>query len=219
MHESIGAFPSIILAAGSYTAVATHQDQHLFARLHRRGGRRPRYRGAAVRPGPGRRGTWQPAARSPARRWSLERVSAARRSGGVASATSARIASSEDRRLLLLRRRAGGSRRSPPPPRGGPRPACSGTFATRMLAHLVVDLLVAQVALARRPAACSRSSTVSAYSSASEVMVATTTCTGASQSGSLPAESSIRMPMKRSNEPRIARCSITGACRAPSSPT
>jgi hypothetical protein len=27
VHESIGAFPSIILAAGSYTAIATHQDE------------------------------------------------------------------------------------------------------------------------------------------------------------------------------------------------
>lgn len=28
LHESIGAFPSIILAAGTYTAVATHQEQN-----------------------------------------------------------------------------------------------------------------------------------------------------------------------------------------------
>ena len=27
VHESIGAFPSLILAAGDYTAVATHQDK------------------------------------------------------------------------------------------------------------------------------------------------------------------------------------------------
>ena len=27
MHESVGAFPTLILAAGNYTAVAKHQDQ------------------------------------------------------------------------------------------------------------------------------------------------------------------------------------------------
>ena len=51
------------------------------------------------------------------------------------------------------------------------------------------------------------------------VIDATTTCTGASQVGSAPACSSIRMPMKRSRLPTIARCSITGACRSPLSAT
>jgi hypothetical protein len=46
------------------------------------------------------------------------------------------------------------------------------------------------------------------------VMEATTTCTGASQAGKAPACCSIRMPMKRSRLPTMARCSITGWRRA-----
>jgi hypothetical protein len=47
------------------------------------------------------------------------------------------------------------------------------------------------------------------------VIEATTTCTGASQAGSAPACCSIRMPMKRSRLPTMARCSITGWWRLP----
>ena len=44
------------------------------------------------------------------------------------------------------------------------------------------------------------------------------TCTGASQNGNAPAKCSIRMPMKRSNEPISARWIITGVCSALSAP-
>ncbi len=47
-------------------------------------------------------------------------------------------------------------------------------------------------------------------------MVATTACFGASQSGKWPAKFSIRMPVKRSSEPQIARCTITGCFFSPS---
>ena len=50
-------------------------------------------------------------------------------------------------------------------------------------------------------------------------MFMTTTCSGASQSGKAPAKFSIRMPMNRSIEPTIARCSITGVRRLLSSAT
>ena len=50
-------------------------------------------------------------------------------------------------------------------------------------------------------------------------MVATTAWTGASQSGKRPAYCSIRMPRKRSKLPKMARCSMIGRWRAPSSPT
>jgi hypothetical protein len=47
-------------------------------------------------------------------------------------------------------------------------------------------------------------------------MVATTTWTGASQSGKCPAKCSIRMPVKRSMEPQMARCTMTGVFFWPS---
>ncbi len=51
VNESVGAFPSLILAAGNYTAVAKHQKSDLLARFHRRDGASTRHRGAPLRPG------------------------------------------------------------------------------------------------------------------------------------------------------------------------
>ena len=45
------------------------------------------------------------------------------------------------------------------------------------------------------------------------------TCTGASQTGKAPAKCSIRMPMKRSRDPKSARWMTYGVCSALSSPT
>ena len=90
-----------------------------------------------------------------------------------------------------------------------------------MFAYFIGNFLVAQIGLRRagRPAA-SVSATCLRHNrpGASEIFI-TTTCTGASHSGKAPAWFSIRMPMKRSSEPRIARCSITGILRVLSSAT
>jgi glutathione-regulated potassium-efflux system protein KefB len=72
----------------------------------------------------------------------------------------------------------------------------------RMLAHLVVDLLVAKVGLDLQPGLQLPEATSAAYTRRHpDVMVATTTCSGANHSGKCPAWLSIRMPRNRSSEP------------------
>ena len=73
-------------------------------------------------------------------------------------------------------------------------------------------------AVARRPAACSASMTLTAYSLDCSLMLSTVTCTGASHSGNAPAKCSVSTPMNRSMEPKGARWIITGRCGLLSGP-
>ena len=110
---------------------------------------------------------------------------ASRKSGGTASSTSASIASSAP---MSLRVRAEAAHRDRVL---GRLLAADGqqhrNLRQRVLAHLVVDLLVAQIDLDPQPRFLALAANSSAKSSASLVIVQTTIWTGASHSGRWPA--------------------------------
>src|SRR5207247_2300568 len=86
-------------------------------------------------------------------------------------------------------------------------------------AGLVLDLGYVPPPGMRAWAAGQASATRVAYSAAFSLTGSTRTCTGASQSGSLPAVCSSRIAMKRSSEPSTARWSMTGVASVPSAVT
>src|SRR5690606_40860023 len=76
-----------------------------------------------------------------------------------------------------------------------------------------VNFFTSQIRLGLNPCFFRLSAIFSAYSAEGSEIQHTTACNGDSQAGSAPAWFSISMPMKRSKEPRMARCSMTGVRR------